>query len=359
MKTVCKAPLLCTLMMMAAAIFGLSGAVQAQSNPFASGWDLNTEASNIRFQSVKNQTKVESSSFATFNGSIEPDGQATVTVLLDSVDTQIDLRNVRMRFLFFETFKYGEAVVSLKLTPDMIAGLESVRRKTLNLLFDFTLHGVTKTLNADVAVTLLTDDIVSVASATPLSIAVADFNLSENIKKLEEAAGGISIVPSATVSFDFLFNRRNGATQPVVAAVEQEVKPTSVALEAEGDFSVDACKGRFEILSRTGNIYFRTASARLDSESVPLLTSVIDIVQRCPGLTLEVSGHTDSDGSDAANQVLSEARAQSVARYLINGGIDASRIRPVGYGESRPVVANDSRANKSRNRRIEFAVLDN
>lgn len=358
MRTAFKMPFWRTLIVCMATLLASNLTASAQSNPFASGWDLNAEASNIKFQSVKNQTKVESSSFATFSGGIEPDGSATIKVLLDSVDTKIDLRNVRMRFLFFETFKFGEATVSLKLTPDMIAGLESVRRKTLSLPFEFDLHGVTKTLTADVAVTLLTDDIVSVASATPLSIAVADFNLADNIKKLEDAAGGISIVPSATVSFDFLFNRRGGPAEIVVAKATPEAKPASVALEAEGDFSIEACKGRFEILSRTGNIYFRTASARLDGESVPLLTSVIDIVRRCPGLTLEVSGHTDSDGGEVANQTLSERRAQSVAQYLSDNGIESARIQAVGYGETKPVFPNDSRANKSRNRRIEFTVLN-
>ena len=336
------------------------GPARAQDNPFASGWDLNLEASNIKFQSVKNQTKVESSSFATFSGSIEPDGAAVVKVLLDSVDTKIDLRNVRMRFLFFETFKFAEATVSLQLTPDMVAGLEDTRRRTLTVPFTFDLHGVTKEMEAEIAVTLLTNDIVSVASATPLSIAVEPFGLLENITKLEEAAGGISIIPSATVTFDLLFNRRATGGEVTVAENEtvEEAKPASVALEAEGNFSLEACVGRFEILSRTGNIYFRTASARLDNESVPLLTSIVDIVQRCPDLSIEVSGHTDSDGSDAANQRLSERRAQAVTRYLVNEGVSDSRIVSVGYGESKPVVANDSAYNKSRNRRIEFAVLN-
>jgi len=116
----------------------------AQENPFAPGWALNAEASNIRFQSVKKQTKVESSSFATFSGSIEEDGRATIKVLLDSVDTKIDLRSVRMRFLFFETFKFPEATITLQLSPDMISGLKVARRMSLIVPYVFDLHGVTK-----------------------------------------------------------------------------------------------------------------------------------------------------------------------------------------------------------------------
>lgn len=341
------------------ALSGQAHLAQAQSGELANGWDLQPGASNIRFQSVKNQVKVESSSFATFSGSIEPDGNAQLKILLDSVDTKIDLRNVRMRFLFFETFKFAEATISLKVTPDLIENLASLRRKSVILPFELNLHGITKTLQTEVALTLLTDDLVSVASATPLSISIADFGLSENIKKLEEAAGGINILPSATVTFDFIFARRSGDAAPAVVSTTPDPTENTVsaALETEGNFSLEACKGRFEILSRTGNIYFRTASAKLDKESVPLLTSIVDIVGRCPGLKLEVSGHTDSDGGNASNQKLSEARARSVAEFLIDAGISSDRIFPVGRGESQPVAPNDNSYNKSRNRRIEFTVL--
>lgn len=130
----------------------------------------------------------------------------------------------------------------------------------------------------------------------------------------------------------------------------------SAALEPEGDFSREACVGRFEILSRTGNIYFRTGSARLQDESAALLNAVVNIVDRCPELNVMISGHTDADGGAAANQRLSEQRAASVVSYLAAAGIDGDRLRAVGYGEERPVVPNDSLANKRLNRRIEFAV---
>lgn len=328
--------------------------VAAQSNPFAPGWDLNAEASNIRFQSIKKGNVVESSSFATFEGQISESGAAEVKVLLDSVDTKIDLRNVRMRFLFFETFKFPEAIVRLTLSPSDISDLATVRRKTIPLEFDLELHGETRRLSTNVVVTLLTDDVVSVASDAPLSVGVADFDMIDNLKKLEEAAS-VTIVPTATLTFDFMFIRRSGGAATVAAAPKAE-EPKSVALEAEGDFSLEACLGRFEILSRTGNIYFRSGSSRLDTESIPFLTSVIDIVDRCPNLNVLVAGHTDSDGSEAANQRLSEARAQSVARYLVENGISADRITSQGFGEAKPVAPNDNAYNKSRNRRIEFSA---
>mgnify|MGYP000480588607 CR=1 FL=1 len=67
----------------------------SQSNVFAPGWTMDAEASTLRFQSVKSETKVESSTFGTYTGTITEDGLATVRILMDSVDTNVDLRNVR------------------------------------------------------------------------------------------------------------------------------------------------------------------------------------------------------------------------------------------------------------------------
>ncbi len=321
--------------------------------PFAPGWDLDAAQSSLKFQTIKNETKVESSSFATFNGAIEPDGKATVHVLLDSVDTLVDLRNVRMRFLFFETFRYPEATISLQLTPEMVADLPAKRRKTIDLDYTFDLHGVQKPMTSPVTLTLLSDDLVSVASAAPISIAAADFGLADNIHKLEQAVGGVVIVPSATVTFDFLFGRRGTAAAPAPVTI---APAASVALESQGDFSSEACVGRFEVLSRTGNIYFRTGSASLNADSFALLGSVVDIVRRCPTLKVVVSGYTDADGSPVTNQRLSEARAQAVVAYLVAQGIEPTRLRAVGYGEDNPVAPNDTPKNKSLNRRIEFAA---
>lgn len=338
----------------------------AQSNLFAPGWDLDPDRSNIRFQSIKNTKdgmKVESSSFATFTGGIEPDGSAEVKVMLDSVDTLVDLRNVRMRFLFFETFLYPEATISLELTDDMVQNLESNRRAMLNLPYIFDLHGVQIPMQSPVTITLLNNNEVSVASAAPISIEANAFGLSENITKLEEAVGGITIVPSATVTFDFLFARRGSSSAPAPDTPDVEMpdagipEPQSVALEPEGDFSQEACVGRFEILSRTGNIYFGFSSADLQPQSYPLLDSVVDIVSRCPELRVLVAGHTDSDGSAQYNQILSESRAQSVVNYLVREGISRNQLISTGYGEERPVVPNDTQANKGRNRRIEFSAV--
>jgi outer membrane protein OmpA-like peptidoglycan-associated protein len=72
-----------------------------------------------------------------------------------------------------------------------------------------------------------------------------------------------------------------------------------------------------------------------------------------------IEGHTDSDGSDAYNQTLSEKRASTVADYVKQLGVTGSRITTKGYGESQPVASNDTPEGKQANRRVEIAVFAN
>jgi len=338
---------------------GLPLEALAQNGPFTGGWTLKPTSSTLNFQSVKKQTKVESSSFATFHGEIDPTGAAKIIIKLESVDTKVDLRNVRMRFLFFESFLYPDATITTQIDPALLANLHEVKRKLITMPYTLDLHGIKKTAEAEVVVTLLSNDLVAISTSTPISVAVSDFALMEGLKKLEEAVN-LTIIPSASVTFDFLFGRNtatdatSGTGSTTVAATAPQ---TSDAQEVEGNFDSAACKGRFETMSLAGNIYFASGSARLSAKSAPLLDNVVDIISRCPGIVIEVGGHTDSDGSAVANKRLSIARAHSVTNYLAHKGIDAARTVSVGYGEEHPVVANDSHANKRRNRRIEFAVI--
>ena len=353
--------------------------LSAQDASFAPGWQIDAQSSQLRFQSVKNVTKVESSTFAAFSGGLAADGTLSLHVFLDSVDTKIDLRNVRMRFLLFETFRFPEAVITAKINAADLADLPSVRRKTIHLVYTLDLHGVKKELEADVAVTMLQDDTVVVSSTVPVVIATDDFGLSEGVRKLQEAAN-VAIIPSGTVSFDLTLKRNGGAVAPAapapaeaaaVAAATPEApaeevvapalpstsSPAAVALEPTGDLDLEACKGRFEILSRSGNINFHSGSARLQADSSALLDSVADIIARCPGLKIEVSGHTDTDGSPDANQYLSQQRAKAVVRYLVKRGLTSDRFTATGYGEDKPLFENDTPEHKTRNRRIEFALV--
>ncbi len=337
-----------------ALLLALSCPALAQPDAFAKGWVLQPEGSVLGFQSVKNDTKVEMNSIATFTGSISPQGDAEVHVALDSIDTHIDLRNVRMRFLFFETFKFPEAVITTTLDPALLAELPAKHRIIANIPFTLTLHGVAKQMTADVAVTLVSPDMVTVASVGVIPVSAADFNLTEGVSKLQDAAS-VKLVPVGSVSFDWVFVRNgsttaNGTATPAIGA--------ATAKETQGDFDPAACKDRFDTLSHAGNITFASASARLDVADSAVLDTLLDVVNRCPALRVEIGGHTDDVGPDAANLTLSERRAAAVAAYLAGKGVAADRLVAKGYGETTPLVANNSDENRNRNRRIEFKVLD-
>ena len=90
----------------------------------------------------------------------------------------------------------------------------------------------------------------------------------------------------------------------------------------------------------------------------PKLYKAIDFIKQYPGTKIVIEGHTCSIGTEEYNQGLSERRAQSVRRFIIEaGGIDASRITAIGYGETRPAFSNDNDEGRSLNRRDEILIL--
>jgi OmpA-OmpF porin, OOP family len=104
------------------------------------------------------------------------------------------------------------------------------------------------------------------------------------------------------------------------------------------------------------DLHFETAKATLKAESFPLLDRLASQMKLKPTVMIEVAGHTDSDGEEAANLTLSQARANAVKTYLTNKGITATRIATKGFGESKPVADNETPAGKAKNRRTELRV---
>jgi outer membrane protein OmpA-like peptidoglycan-associated protein/tetratricopeptide (TPR) repeat protein len=105
------------------------------------------------------------------------------------------------------------------------------------------------------------------------------------------------------------------------------------------------------------NIFFETNKATLKPESTTELERVATLLKENPGIRLEISGHTDNVGSYRANQKLSEARAKSVVDYLIDQGVDKSRLEYKGYSFTQPVADNNTAEGRAQNRRVEFKVL--
>jgi outer membrane protein OmpA-like peptidoglycan-associated protein len=104
----------------------------------------------------------------------------------------------------------------------------------------------------------------------------------------------------------------------------------------------------------TQQIQFEFNRAVIRPVSFKILDEVVDVLKQNPKITLEVQGHTDNIGGAVYNQGLSQKRAESVKTYLVQHGIDSSRLTSKGYGLTRPLLPNTSEANRALNRRVQF-----
>ncbi|MBB3609801.1 OmpA family protein [Rhizobium sp. BK602] len=133
--------------------------------------------------------------------------------------------------------------------------------------------------------------------------------------------------------------------------------PAEIAVSAPAP-AVDApnCQSLLNTILSKSKINFDTGKARISSVSSGVLDTIVATINRCPGNAVEISGHTDSSGNEAANVALSEQRAKAVVTYLSDAGVPASRLTAIGLGSSRPIASNDTDEGKALNRRIEFSI---
>ena len=106
------------------------------------------------------------------------------------------------------------------------------------------------------------------------------------------------------------------------------------------------------------NIYFEFDKSTLLPHSFAELDRVYNLMEAYPKMQIEIRGHTDNTGSDAYNQVLSEARAKSVLEYLYLKGISLSRMKYSGFGSSLPIADNHLPEGRKLNRRVEIKILN-
>jgi len=105
-----------------------------------------------------------------------------------------------------------------------------------------------------------------------------------------------------------------------------------------------------------GDVSFDVDSATIKPQYLDTYAKIASILKSYDKTVIHVVGHTDSTGSDEHNQALSQRRAQSVGSYLISQGVDGSRVREEGRGESEPVATNDTAAGRARNRRVDIVI---
>ena len=131
------------------------------------------------------------------------------------------------------------------------------------------------------------------------------------------------------------------------AELRPQLQGTGVSVTRVGDRIV---------LNMPSNITFATDQDQVIPPFYATLDSVAIVLNKFNKTLVDVDGHTDSTGSAAHNQALSERRAQSVANYLAGRGVDPRRMSAVGYGFTRPIASNDTEIGRAENRRVEIAI---
>ena len=102
------------------------------------------------------------------------------------------------------------------------------------------------------------------------------------------------------------------------------------------------------------NINFDTNQSTLKTDGREVVDQIVALLRGVPALNLSIEGHTDNTGSAERNKMLSAERSNAVTLALVNTGIGKDRLKAVGFGAEKPLVANDSEDNKAKNRRVEL-----
>ena len=147
-------------------------------------------------------------------------------------------------------------------------------------------------------------------------------------------------------------------TPPVPVVVAPPPPPPAPVMPAPvvvAPFVTDTCQVQFNALLNEP-ILFDTNKDTIRSVSYIVLGRLASVAKTCPTRTVEIGAHTDTDGTPAYNQDLSERRAQAVVEYLVREGVAGTMLKPAGFGETKPIAPNDTAENKQKNRRVEFVV---
>lgn len=160
------------------------------------------------------------------------------------------------------------------------------------------------------------------------------------------------------------------APAPTLSEAEPDTAPdapaTSASAAATGGTTIPAlappadgaaCVANITTLLSRDKITFDPGSDDISDASEPLVEALSALLKQCPGVPIEVAGHTDSQGTERNNRTLSEDRAKAVLVALAERGVDVATLKAVGYGEDNPIADNGTEDGREANRRIEFTLI--
>ncbi len=169
-------------------------------------WQLDSSSSRIAFASIKADEFIETHYFSKLSGQITANGEAKVTIHLNDVETRIDIRNKRMKDLFFETRKFPKATIRASVDIGNFSDLPLGQRRQAEIEGILSLHGKESAVYANVFVTRIAEARVEVASTEPVIVYVSDFNLDVGLESLREIANLPSITGVVPVTFTLVFD---------------------------------------------------------------------------------------------------------------------------------------------------------
>lgn len=169
-------------------------------------WQLQGDSSSVNFISIKKSAVGELHSFKQLSGSIDNKGLVKVSIDLASVETNIGIRNERMKSMLFDVKRFAAADILATVDSEKLKAMKSGDFYHENLDIVLSLHGIDKKMTAALAVFKLADGRLRVSSLRPLIIAAQDFGLSEGVEALRVVANLPAISTAVPVTFDLVFS---------------------------------------------------------------------------------------------------------------------------------------------------------
>ncbi|MGR9117210.1 MAG: YceI family protein [Gammaproteobacteria bacterium] len=168
-------------------------------------WRLNDKVSALSFISTKNASVTEVHSFKELSGSVKDNGEAMLKIGLESVETNIPIRNDRMKQFLFETDRFKEAMVELKVDPAKIKELAVGEWVDMPVKAKLALHGVTQEIDAKLRVVKMQNNGIVVSTIEPVILSIDMFGLQSGLEKLKEIAKLGSITTTVPVALNLAF----------------------------------------------------------------------------------------------------------------------------------------------------------
>ncbi len=174
------------------------------SNAYAE-WLLKSSESNVYYVSTKNLTTSELNYFNTLTGEISDQGELIIKINLESVETDVPIRNERVKSMLFEVINYGKATVTASIDAEKLNHLKIGQTYIENVNFMLNLHGINQELNTTVKVIKSASGNILVTPVAPIIISANLFGLEKGIERLRKIARLKSISPSVPVTFNLTF----------------------------------------------------------------------------------------------------------------------------------------------------------